>query len=95
MPGKIAENQPNFYGSVTVGERGQVVIPVEARRYFDIVPGGKLLVFNALGGKALMLLKAEAVSEYIANATNRISRLEEALKTSPTAPPGEEPALHD
>jgi len=35
-----------FYGSVTVSERGQVVIPVNARRDFDIKTGDKLLVFG-------------------------------------------------
>lgn len=33
-----------FFGSVTVGDRGQIVIPAEARAQFDIKPGDKLLV---------------------------------------------------
>jgi AbrB family looped-hinge helix DNA binding protein len=37
-----------FYGSVTVSERGQIVIPVEARRDFSIGTGDKLLVFGDL-----------------------------------------------
>ena len=36
----------NFYGSVTVGERGQIVIPVNARKDFGIKPGDKLLAFG-------------------------------------------------
>jgi AbrB family looped-hinge helix DNA binding protein len=35
-----------FYGSITVSERGQVVIPAEARKDFDIKTGDKLLVFG-------------------------------------------------
>jgi len=35
-----------FYGSVTVSERGQIVIPVDARRDFKIKTGDKLLVFG-------------------------------------------------
>jgi AbrB family looped-hinge helix DNA binding protein len=35
-----------FYGSVTVGERGQIVIPAHARRDFGIKTGDKLLVFG-------------------------------------------------
>ena len=38
----------NFYGSVTVSERGQVVIPAEAREDYDIDAGDKLLVFGDL-----------------------------------------------
>ena len=37
-----------FYGSVTVSERGQIVIPAQARRDFGIKPGDKLLVFGDL-----------------------------------------------
>ncbi|MDY6917707.1 MAG: AbrB/MazE/SpoVT family DNA-binding domain-containing protein [Chloroflexota bacterium] len=37
-----------FYGSVTVSERGQIVIPADARRDFDIAAGDKLLVFGDL-----------------------------------------------
>jgi len=35
-----------FYGSVTVSERGQIVIPVDARKDFNIKTGDKLLVFG-------------------------------------------------
>jgi AbrB family looped-hinge helix DNA binding protein len=35
-----------FYGSVTVSERGQIVIPAEARRDFNIRAGDKLLVLG-------------------------------------------------
>jgi len=37
-----------FYGAVTVSERGQIVIPADARRDFAIKPGDKLLVFGDL-----------------------------------------------
>lgn len=35
-----------FFGSVTVGERGQIVIPKEAREIFGINTGDKLLVLG-------------------------------------------------
>ena len=37
-----------FYGSVTIGERGQIVIPVDARKDFGMQSGDKLLVFGDL-----------------------------------------------
>lgn len=43
-----------FYGSVTVGERGQVVIPAQARRDHGIAPGDKLIVLGSPDGLALM-----------------------------------------
>lgn len=36
----------HFFGTVTVGERGQVVIPAEVRKQFHIESGDKLLVFR-------------------------------------------------
>ena len=36
----------HLFGSVKVGERGQVVIPKEARKIFDISPGDKLVVLG-------------------------------------------------
>ncbi|MCC3866777.1 helix-turn-helix domain-containing protein [Terrisporobacter mayombei] len=36
----------HFFGSVTVGERGQIVIPKEARELFDVNTGDKLLVLG-------------------------------------------------
>ncbi|MGL5314840.1 MAG: AbrB/MazE/SpoVT family DNA-binding domain-containing protein [Peptostreptococcaceae bacterium] len=35
-----------FFGSVVVGERGQIVIPKEARDVFHIKAGDKLLVLG-------------------------------------------------
>lgn len=35
-----------FFGSVTAGERGQIVIPQKARRIFKIEPGDQLLIFG-------------------------------------------------
>lgn len=43
-----------FYGAVTVGERGQVVIPAQARRDHGITSGDKLIVLGSSDGIALM-----------------------------------------
>ncbi|WP_051065459.1 AbrB/MazE/SpoVT family DNA-binding domain-containing protein [Nocardiopsis potens] len=46
-----------FYGAVTVSERGQIVIPAQARRDLGIAPGTKLLVLgDPEQGLALMTL---------------------------------------
>jgi AbrB family looped-hinge helix DNA binding protein len=49
-----------FYGSVTVSERGQVVIPAEAREDFNIKTGDKLLVLADLE-KGLVFTKSNFV----------------------------------
>ena len=35
-----------IFGTVTVGDKGQMVIPVKARRIFDIKPGDSLVVLG-------------------------------------------------
>ena len=52
-----------FQGTATVGERGQVVIPVQARETCGIEPGDKLLAFTHAGGAGVMFVKLEAMLE--------------------------------
>lgn len=83
MEDKILEERvPKFYGSTTVGERGQVVIPAEARRDFQITPATKLLVFGSPNGGGLIFTKAESVTEFLTRAMSMLTRLEEMLKAN-------------
>lgn len=60
-PGGIDEC---FFGSVTVGERGQIVIPAEARAELGIKAGDKLLVMRHPVFEGLMIARFEAVKGY-------------------------------
>jgi AbrB family looped-hinge helix DNA binding protein len=51
---------PKFAGAVTVGERGQIVIPAEVRSQLLIGPGDKVLVFTRGDGKDILMIKAES-----------------------------------
>ena len=46
------------FGTVTVGDKGQIVIPVKARRVFDINPGDDLVVLGDIN-TGLALLKSD------------------------------------
>lgn len=48
----------HLFGTVTVGERGQIVIPKQARELFDIEAGDVLLVLGD-EGQGLAVLKAD------------------------------------
>ena len=48
----------HLFGNVKVGERGQIVIPKEARDLFDIQPGDKLVVLGE-EGQGLALCKED------------------------------------
>lgn len=52
-----------FYGSTIVGERGQITIPIEARKKFNIEPGDKLLVFGHVE-KGIGLMKASKLDKF-------------------------------
>jgi len=70
------------YGSTTISERGQVVIPIEARREIGLKPGTRLLVFGQMGpiGKrGLILMPAEMVTDFIHEAMSGLSRLEQMV----------------
>src|SRR5579862_8915278 len=54
-----------FYGTVTVGERGQIVIPAQARRDFEIETGEKLLIMGRARKPGLMLCKIDALREFV------------------------------
>ena len=47
-----------LFGVVTVGDKGQVVIPAKARKVFDISAGDQLLVLGQ-EGEGLAMLKAD------------------------------------
>ena len=51
----------HFHGAVTVGERGQVVIPAPVRDGLGIHPGDKLLVFAHPSGAGVMFVKLQEV----------------------------------
>ncbi len=51
-----------FYGAITVSDRGQIVIPANARRDFNIQVGDKLLVLGDLE-QGLALIKASTLLE--------------------------------
>ncbi|MDI6916493.1 MAG: AbrB/MazE/SpoVT family DNA-binding domain-containing protein [Thermoplasmatales archaeon] len=54
-----------FYGSVKVGERGQIALPVELRKKQGIKPGDKILVLGREEKDAagVFLMKADMLSK--------------------------------
>ena len=52
-----------FYGTVTVGDRGQVVIPIKARKELGIQPGDILFVATGPNRRAISLVKADSLKK--------------------------------
>jgi AbrB family looped-hinge helix DNA binding protein len=64
----------HIYGTVKVGDRGQVVIPSEARKDLGIKPGDLLLVMTGRNRRGIAMVKADAMKEF---ATRIIRGLED------------------
>ena len=84
MSSDLSDRMPKFYASVTVGERGQIAIPAEARRDLGIAPGTKLVVLGGSEKRILMMLKAEAVTEILTHTTALLSQFEQILRADTT-----------
>ncbi len=65
-----------FYGSVTVSERGQIVIPAKARRDFNIEAGDKLLVVGDLD-RGIAMAKQSMVMGYMEEMSSMLHATEE------------------
>lgn len=68
------EQDSYIYGTVKVGERGQVVIPSKARKDFKIKPGDLLLVIAGKNRRGIAMVKADMMREF---ATRILRGLEE------------------
>lgn len=56
-----------FFGSNTIGEKGQVVIPVEGRQQLGLAAGDKLIFMGDLDKGILLVAKAEVFEEHMSN----------------------------
>jgi len=65
-----------FYGSCTVGERGQIVIPAEARAEMGFHPGEKVVIMRHPVHQGLMVFKVEAMREFLDEFSAGLARIE-------------------
>ena len=70
-----------FYGTTTLGERGQVVIPVNAREDLELKAGDKLLTF-CVGKEMVLLFKYSELEEYVSTLTEHLEELNEVIAKS-------------
>ena len=80
MKGSLGERSPKFYGATVVGERGQIVIPADARKDMEITPGTRLLVLGPKHAPGLILTKAESMTEFLTKAMDMMTRFERMIK---------------
>ena len=76
MPGS-----KKLYGTATVGSKGQVVIPADAREELNIQPGDRLYVLGSMHGNGIVLLKEEMLEEIVQQMSVQIEGLREFQKS--------------
>lgn len=74
-------SKDRIYGAVTLGERGQLVIPSELRKAFKINPGDQLIVFAKIDKKMISLIPSKDFSEFLDKAEKFFSQLREKVET--------------
>ncbi len=65
----MAGNGKYIFGICKVGERGQIVIPKEARDVFNVKPGDNLIVLGDIK-KGLAIVKADVFYDIAENVTS-------------------------
>ena len=68
------------FGSTVVGPRGQIVIPVEARKELGMDVGTRLLTFKLFEGRGLVFVKVEAVEELVNIMTQHVSEFTKLVR---------------
>lgn len=69
-----------FYGTTTVGEKGQIVIPADARKVLKLKKGEKLLVFS-MGNGMLALTKLEHLAKFQEHLLEKLASIQKAVKS--------------
>jgi len=78
---KKHKNGEQFYGTSTLGEKGQVVIPSEAREAMGLKKGEKLLVFG-MGCDMLAFTKLSKVEQFASHLSGRLDAIRKIIKKS-------------
>lgn len=83
-----------FYGVTTIGTKGQVVIPVEARNAMNMQPGEKLIVIGrqhpTKGFGVVCLCPVSSADSFIEEMTDLITSARSAIKLAKDDTPKEE-----
>ncbi len=66
----------NFYGSSTLGDRGQIVIPVEARNDLGFKSGDKLLIMRHPFHDAITICTLESFRDLANEFAAEVDRIE-------------------
>ncbi len=69
----------HFYGTATIGAKGQVVIPAEARTSMKLKKGDKLMVFG-MGQSMVAFAKFEQLEQFADRLSAKLESIRQIMK---------------
>lgn len=79
--GKIMQDK-KLYGTATVGTKGQIVIPADAREILGIETGDRLYVIGSKQGKWIGLIQEEQLRSLVDQLSTNIETYKDVLDNS-------------
>lgn len=73
-----------FWGAATVGTKGQVVIPAEAREAFGINEGDKILVLSPPSKAGIVMVKPDILNRYMERVQSDVQEMLNTFNTNGT-----------
>ncbi len=73
-----SEEEHKFYGTTSIGKKGQMVVPIEARRSLNVKEGEKLLVFG-MGRDMIAVMKLSQIEEFASMLSKKLKAIESIL----------------
>jgi AbrB family looped-hinge helix DNA binding protein len=75
-------DEMKFYGSATVGTKGQIVIPYEAREELGIKPTNKLMIIRLPHGEGFAVLKTGMLEKVLVDMQSHVSSMTKSIKSA-------------
>lgn len=72
------QHQIQFYGTGTIGEKGQIVIPARARKELKIAPGDNFIFFGH--GPLMNIIKTNQIDGILDKMTQKFSEFKKEIK---------------
>ena len=69
-----------FFGTATVGERGQIVVPIKARKASGLKPGSQVFVFG-MGDGMVCIASFTSLKKFASLFSKRLDIIRKVLKT--------------
>lgn len=75
---KEVSSENKFFGTTSIGKKGQMVVPIEARKSLNVEEGEKLLVFG-MGKDMIIVAKVSQIEKFASALSKKLKAMEGIL----------------